>query len=255
MSSNFTDLQEVSQNDEDKIGVEDDIVMEPSTVDGAISTPPAVPASVDQPVSEKINSCFQPSENDADHIMSTIPGLDSAMSSDGIKDSLDVSHTFTGELQGTNQELDLNLGSIVPLDTSSSNCMMTCTPETLSPSLPVSDAAPVPSNTLVGPTQYVLPKMIVLDVDLSEDQKDNLQKSAFMRILEAYKQVSLCGGSHVHLPLLAHLGIEVHIYNTKQKGVFSLLFLNAETKKFCGFYKIEFFFFIKRENILYFLEK
>lgn len=194
--------------DEDKIGVEDDIIIEPSTVDGAISTPSAVPASVDQSVPEKINSSAQPYENDAETIMSTIPGLDSARSSDGVEDSLDASHTFTGELQGTSQEHDLSLGSTVPLDTSSSNCMMTCTSETLSPSLAILDASPPPSNTLVIPTQYVLPKMIVPDVNLSDNQKDNLQKSAFLRILEAYKQVSLCGGSHIHLPLFAHLGIE-----------------------------------------------
>jgi len=191
--------------------MEEDIIIESSIADDAIETTPAsIPLSVDQPLPEKINLAAQLNENDTETIMSVVPGLESARSYDEVEESLDASHTSTGELQGPSLEHDISLGSTL-LDISASVCMTTCTSENLSPSVAVSDASAAPSNTLVIPAQYVLPKMIVPDVNLNDDQKDNLQKLAFIRIIEAYKQVALSGGSHVHLSLLAHLGIEVVI--------------------------------------------
>lgn len=212
-------MQKVSHEDEEKIKTEENIIIGSTPVDSAIATPPvSIPASVDEFVPEKINSSTQLYENKTEKIMSTIPGLESGRSSDEVEDSLDASQTSTGELHGISQEHDLSLGSTLPLDISS----VTCTSETLSPSLAVSDASPAFSNTLVIPTQYVLPKMIVPDVNLNDDQKDNLQKLAYTRILEAYKQVSLSGRSHVHLSLLAHLGIEVLILRHRSTQLYRL---------------------------------
>jgi symplekin len=39
-----------------------------------------------------------------------------------------------------------------------------------------------------------------------------LQKLAFMRIVEAYKQVEVAGGAQVRFSLLANLGVEVRFY-------------------------------------------
>lgn len=199
----------INQMNEDGIMPEGDLVVESSIADNnAIArTADSVPASVEQLVPEKINSDAQLYENDTQTIVSSIPGLESGRSSDEIEGSLDASHSSTGELQGTSQENDISLESTPTLHNSSSNCQMTCTSEILSPSIGVLDASPVPSSSLVIPTQH-LPKMVVHDVNLNDDQKDYLQKFAFIRIIEAYKQVSLSGGSHARLSLLANLAIE-----------------------------------------------
>lgn len=193
--------------------MEEDVIIAASVADNVIATATtSIAVSVDQPIYEKTNSGVQVSEHGTETIMSIIPGLESAISSDEDEETLDVSHNSTAEYQLTSQELDMSLISALPLDVSSSD-VMTYTSDTLSPSVAVSDTSPVPSNNLVVSTQYFLPKMVVPDVNLNDDQKDNLQKLAFIRILEAYKQVSLSGGSQVHLTLLAHLGIEVVTLN------------------------------------------
>ncbi|KAK6943497.1 hypothetical protein RJ641_024599 [Dillenia turbinata] len=46
-------------------------------------------------------------------------------------------------------------------------------------------------------------------VELSDEQKDDLQMLAYRRIIEAYKQIAVAGGSHAHSCLLAHLGVEL----------------------------------------------
>ncbi|KAE9447623.1 hypothetical protein C3L33_20463, partial [Rhododendron williamsianum] len=48
-------------------------------------------------------------------------------------------------------------------------------------------------------------------LDLSEEEKDQLQKLAFTRIVEAYKQIATAGGSCVRFALLGCLGIEFPI--------------------------------------------
>ncbi|GMP85857.1 hypothetical protein CsSME_00038859 [Camellia sinensis var. sinensis] len=45
-------------------------------------------------------------------------------------------------------------------------------------------------------------------INLADEEKDQLQKLAFTRIVEAYKQIADAGGSHVHFSLLAYLGVE-----------------------------------------------
>lgn len=57
----------------------------------------------------------------------------------------------------------------------------------------------------------VLPKMSAPIVNLPDDQKDHLQKLAFARIVEAYKDVEVAGGSNVRSSLLSYMGVEVII--------------------------------------------
>lgn len=201
------DDNRVDHKVEEEIGIEGGIIESSIAGDSTAGMPPAIPASLEQPVPEKVSSASPVYEKGTETIMGIIPGLESTRSSDEIVESLDASYA-SGELPDMTQENNMNLEIVLPLDVSSSNCITSCTSETLSPSIAVSDASPVPSNSLVGPTQYLLPKMIVHDVNLNDDQKDHLQKLAFTRILEAYKQVALSGGSQAHLSLLAHLGIE-----------------------------------------------
>ncbi|CAH8338242.1 unnamed protein product [Eruca vesicaria subsp. sativa] len=77
-------------------------------------------------------------------------------------------------------------------------------------------ATGIGSNSLVSSTatslasapQFVLPKISAPVVNLSDEEKDSLQKLVFLRIVEAYKQVSMSGGSQLRFSLLAHLGVE-----------------------------------------------
>ncbi|KAL8167658.1 hypothetical protein V2J09_009157 [Rumex salicifolius] len=63
--------------------------------------------------------------------------------------------------------------------------------------------------TSIGSIQHlVLPKIAAPVVDLTEEEKDEIQKVSFARIVNAYKQVAISGGSRMHFSLLAYLGVE-----------------------------------------------
>ncbi|KAJ6837724.1 uncharacterized protein M6B38_323375 [Iris pallida] len=201
----------VHQRDDVKIEAEEDIALDSSATDDIIvPTSSSIPTSVapNPVISERINSAVTVYGNDAENIVNEIPGLESASSFDEIQESLDASHTSTGEIQGASQEHDISLVATLPLEISSPNCMVTCTSETLSPRQDLSDAIQAPTSSLVSSLQVFLPKMTISDISLTDEQKDNLQNVALVRIIEAYKQVALSGGSYIHLSLLAHLGIE-----------------------------------------------
>ncbi|CAH8269709.1 unnamed protein product [Arabidopsis lyrata] len=64
------------------------------------------------------------------------------------------------------------------------------------------------ATSVASAPQFVLPKISAPVVDLSDEEKDSLQKLVFLRIVEAYKQISMSGGSQLRFSLLAHLGVE-----------------------------------------------
>jgi symplekin len=70
--------------------------------------------------------------------------------------------------------------------------------------------SPKAVGTVASASQFVLPKISAPVVDLSDEEKDSLQKLVFLRIVEAYKQISMSGGSQLRFSLLAHLGVEVN---------------------------------------------
>ncbi|KAE9600841.1 hypothetical protein Lal_00011244 [Lupinus albus] len=83
--------------------------------------------------------------------------------------------------------------------------------EELSPKATVTDVNSLLSSTatsVVLPSSLILPKMIAPVVDLADEQKDNMQKLCLMRIIDAYKQVAVAGGSKVRFSILAYLGVE-----------------------------------------------
>ncbi|XP_074592779.1 uncharacterized protein LOC141848631 isoform X2 [Curcuma longa] len=116
-----------------------------------------------------------------------IPGVDSTNSSDEIQESHDASHSSIPELIETSQDLITGTQStgVINPDT----CQAT-------------------STSIATPFQYVLPKMIIMDANLTEESKDQLQKEAFIRVLDVYKQAAGSGDSITRLSLLAHLGME-----------------------------------------------
>lgn len=138
-----------------------------------------------------------------------IPGLESSVQSDGFPETLAVSSIIPTDLE------DASEGRIISLSRSELETIpsiSTDKSEELSPKAASTDATSINSlgATSAGlPSQLVLPKMSAPVINLDEQQKDNIQKMAFKRIIEAYKLIALAGGSQVRLSLLAHLGIEV----------------------------------------------
>ncbi|KAK3019013.1 hypothetical protein RJ639_003621 [Escallonia herrerae] len=136
-----------------------------------------------------------------------IPGLDSSTRSDGLEETLAVSSLVSTGVEDTSQEqvtsLDRSSTEIIP-------SMSTDRSEELSPKAISADATS--TNALTENSglsfQMVLPKMSAPVISLTDDQKDDLQKTAFMHIIEAYKQIAVAGGSQVRFSLLAYLGVE-----------------------------------------------
>ncbi|KAJ1699001.1 hypothetical protein LUZ63_007513 [Rhynchospora breviuscula] len=56
--------------------------------------------------------------------------------------------------------------------------------------------------------QCALPKMLVANIEISDEDKDHLQREAFVRIVESEEQLLVAGGTHARLSLLAHIGVE-----------------------------------------------
>ncbi|KAK3018031.1 hypothetical protein RJ639_004521 [Escallonia herrerae] len=136
-----------------------------------------------------------------------IPGLDSSTRSDGLEETLAVSSLVSTGVEDTSQE------QVTSLDRSSTEIlpsMSTDRSEELSPKAVSADAtstSALAENSGLS-FQMVLPKMSAPVISLTDDQKDNLQKTAFMHIIEAYKQIAVAGGSQVRFSLLAYLGVE-----------------------------------------------
>ncbi|KAM3372385.1 hypothetical protein ACQJBY_019325 [Aegilops geniculata] len=123
-----------------------------------------------------------------------------------IQESSETSHAST-EPQGT-QEHSGSFVTPLPADNSSVGISLAQCSETRSPSSSTIDGSQSQFSSLNAPTsQYVLPKLVVTNVDLTDEAKDLLQKEAFLRILERDKQVE-SGGSKARLPLLSHLSVE-----------------------------------------------
>ncbi|KAF7013771.1 hypothetical protein CFC21_027824 [Triticum aestivum] len=122
------------------------------------------------------------------------------------QESSETSHAST-EPQGT-QEHSGSFVTPLPADNSSVGISLAQCSETRSPSSSTIDGSQSQFSSLNAPTsQYVLPKLVVTNVDLTDEAKDLLQKEAFLRILERDKQVE-SGGSKARLPLLSHLSVE-----------------------------------------------
>ncbi|KAK9124505.1 hypothetical protein Sjap_014107 [Stephania japonica] len=138
---------------------------------------------------------------------SEIPGLDAVIRSDKITEAFDATQMTSTVLEVANVDL---LSSLDKADLPSLSSIPTDKSEELSPSIAVSDSSstPVPITSVVLSSQYVLPKMSAPVIDLSDDQKDHLQKTAFIRIIEGYKQISVAGGSRVRFSLLAYLAVK-----------------------------------------------
>ncbi|KAJ1396171.1 Symplekin/Pta1, N-terminal [Sesbania bispinosa] len=177
-----------------------------------------VPSPTDYPSSDACipgvenGSTTMPSDiHDVGNFESGIPGLDSFGRSDAISETLAASSLASTEIQleEASQEQVTSLDQRSPLNMVPS--ISTDRSEELSPKAVVTDVNSLVSSTatsVVFPSHLILPKMIAPVVDLADEQKDHLQKLCFMRIIDAYKQIAVAGGSKVRFSILAYLGVE-----------------------------------------------
>ncbi|KAF7006452.1 hypothetical protein CFC21_021497 [Triticum aestivum] len=162
-----------------------------------------VPSALKTPKEEDISSAVP---LDIETVEAKVPTADATGLSMEIQESSETSHAST-EPQGT-QEHSGSFVTPLPADNSSVGISLAQCSETRSPSSSTIDGSQSQFSSLNAPTsQYVLPKLVVTNVDLTDEAKDLLQKEAFLRILERDKQVE-SGGSKARLPLLSHLSVE-----------------------------------------------
>lgn len=146
-----------------------------------------------------------------------IPGISSATQDDGKPENMDsIPQGFT-DSDDVNQEKFSGFGGTsIESDrtpTELAQSLSTDRSEELSPKATITDAYSLNSSTAtsVGLTsQLILPKIGAPVVYLADEQKDQLQQLAFARIIDAYKQVTVAGGSQVRFSILAHTGMEVN---------------------------------------------
>ncbi|XP_068340076.1 uncharacterized protein [Pyrus communis] len=174
--------------------------------------PMGLPAS-----SEMEHGCPSlPSDHDMEYLESEIPGLDSACnsgsepiiaSSSTLEDASQEQVTSV-KVENASQEQVTSMGQRTPLNILPS--LSTDKSEELSPRTAVADVSLLSSTaTSVGLSSHlVLPKMSAPVVILSDEEKDQLQQLAFTRIIEAYKQIAVAGGSQIRCSLLISLGVE-----------------------------------------------
>ncbi|XP_065010701.1 uncharacterized protein LOC135640318 isoform X2 [Musa acuminata AAA Group] len=204
-------LQKSHQSSEEKVmDTVETTLLSSSGGDGGAMMPVTLPASVSPfpVVTENGSSAVSLSLNSATEER-VIPGVDSTSSIDEIQESHDASHCSNPEVNDSSQDHATSLGSLVPSNILSTCSMATDVSETQSTGVGIFDTSQASSAaSLVTSCQCVLPKMMILDVNLTDEAKDQLQKVAFVRILDAYKQVAISGGLDARCSLLAHLGIE-----------------------------------------------
>ncbi|KAF5193841.1 Symplekin [Thalictrum thalictroides] len=189
-----------------EIGVDCDSASNAAEAVTSINVSP--PSDINVPsVKENGNSAFQVEMHDVGTLDYGIPGLDS-IHSGGSPESLDASDLASGGLPELSQD---QITGLDPLVSVSYEAMPADRSEEISLNETVSDVNSVSSTTTtsaVVSSQFVLPKMSAPVVNLTDDQKDDIQRAAFIRIIENYSRISVSGGSHLRFSLLACLGVE-----------------------------------------------
>lgn len=195
-------LKGANQIDQDEVSPAKEPALVSSVADDRMILPAnsPVPSSVNLPIEENSNSPTVPLCIETTEAKVTSAGGNSSID---IPESSEASHAST-EPQGTQEHASTFVGSF-PADNFSVGVSLAQSSETRSPSSSTLEANHSQLSSLSS--QYVLPKLVVNNIDLSDETKDLLQKEAFVRILESDKKEA-SGGSIARLPLLAHLGVE-----------------------------------------------
>ncbi|KAI9085134.1 hypothetical protein K1719_032950 [Acacia pycnantha] len=160
------------------------------------------------PGMESVSLAAPSDVHDGGNLESGIPGLDSFGRSDTLSET--GAPLASSDLEEASQEQVMSFGQRSPLNIVPS--ISTDRSEEISPKAAVTDVTSVVSSAATSDrssSRLVLPKMTAPVVDLADEQTDNLQKLAFIRIIDAYKQITIAGGSKVRFSILAHLGVEL----------------------------------------------
>ncbi|KAL5072886.1 hypothetical protein RYX36_011870 [Vicia faba] len=160
---------------------------------------------------ENVSTTLPCDIDDVGNLESGIPGLDSFGRNDALSETLAAPSLVSSDMQieDASQEQVTSLDNSPPLSLVPS--ISADKSEELSPKTVATDVNSLVSSTatsVVLPSRLVLPTMIAPVVDLADEQKDHLQISCFMRIIDAYKQITVAGGSKVRFSILAYLGVE-----------------------------------------------
>ncbi|KAI3857964.1 hypothetical protein MKX03_006178 [Papaver bracteatum] len=163
------------------------------------------PGSVGHPIRPQYESPTMSSDmHEAGTPESGIPGLDSSVCADAMPEAPDASHLINVDTEGENKDNITNSDGSYLMDYSSTVSVLADKTEEFGLQVPVSDT----NSAVSASSQCILPKMSAPVIELTDEQKDQLQKTAFIRIIEAYKQISIAGASDVRFSLLAYLGVE-----------------------------------------------
>lgn len=177
------------------------------------------------PGNENAVPCYPLDTTDAVILESEIPGLHPPAGVDELQHTNDHNNSSNVDTQRLKQEPVTSSDSTVSLDFQQSGSISTCRSDEHSPRVTVTDSRQTTTSSVIFPSQYLLPKMSVPIVTLTDEQKDNIQKLVFVRIIEAYKEITLAGGSHFRFSLLAHLGVEYPLemdsWGLLQKHIFA----------------------------------
>ncbi|XP_076914378.1 uncharacterized protein LOC143573367 isoform X1 [Bidens hawaiensis] len=139
-----------------------------------------------------------------------MPGLESSSKNDGMLEitKMDTSPVICADLEENSQQ------QITKMDTSSVDIVpsvSTDKSDELSPKAAMAETNSNNSSTATSlqlTPKIVLPKISAPVVNLTDEQKDNIQKLAFTHIIDAYKHIAVSGGSELRFSLLSYLGVE-----------------------------------------------
>ncbi|KAI3939281.1 hypothetical protein MKW92_051353 [Papaver armeniacum] len=139
------------------------------------------PGSVGHPIMPQYESPTMSSDmHEAGTPESGIPGLDSSVCADAMPEAPNASHLINVDTEGESQDKVTNSDGSYLMDYSSTVSVLADKTEEFGLQVPVSD-----TNSAVSTSSQ-----------------------SFIRIIEAYKQISIAGASDVRFSLLAYLGVE-----------------------------------------------
>ncbi|XP_071715633.1 uncharacterized protein [Rutidosis leptorrhynchoides] len=153
-------------------------------------------------------------DTDMEELENGIPGLDSSSRNDDMPEIQVDSSMISVELEENSPQ------QITKLDTPSVKLLLPSMStedrsrsEELSPKSTTVEANNNINSSSTATSVHltpkvVLPKMAAPVIGLTDEQKDHIQRSAFIRIIEAYKHISVAGGSQLQFSLLSYLGVE-----------------------------------------------
>ncbi|KAL8232547.1 hypothetical protein R6Q57_002325 [Mikania cordata] len=203
-----THIDEKPEVEEEKPAAKDSDVAD-STTNQSLE-PLSPPVSHNLP-SMRIVSLGIPSEDvEIGELEDGIPGLESSAKNVGMPEitKMDTSPVISVDLEENSQE------QITKMVTSSVDIFPTMSidkSEEFSPKAAMAETNSNNSSTATSlqlTSKVVLPKMSAPVVNLNDEQKDHIQKLAFIHIIEAYKHTSVAGGSQLRFSLLSNLGVE-----------------------------------------------